>query len=137
MYTAEWFNPAPLPDPQPTLDPLGESLNRSYAQAGGRPLANADDSTNDVYRTVTEACSLVRAIARALHDAGPDPTRLGFQVALAALGSVDVPDMRPATSYDGHLTTQVRRYEYPCEHGPGFGATEGCLVPISEPLPLD
>ena len=117
--------------------PFDEMCNRSYAQTGGRPPANADDRTDDVYRTVTEACSLVRAIARALHDAGPDPTRLGFQVALAALGSVDVPDMRPATSYDGHLTTQVKRYEYPCVHGSGFGATEGCLVPISEPLPLD
>ena len=62
-----------------------------------------------------------------------DPTRLGVQVALAVLGSMDVSDMRPATSYDGHLSVQLRRYEYPCGHGPGFGDTDGCLVPVSDP----
>jgi hypothetical protein len=117
--------------------PFDEMCNRSYAAAAQHPTATVEDPTTDVYRTVTEACSLVRAVARAVHDAGPDPTRLGIQVALAALGSMDVSDMRPATSYDGHLSVQLRRYEYPCLHGPGFGDTEGCLVPVSDPQPLD
>lgn len=117
--------------------PFDEMCNRSYAAAAQHPTATVEDPTTDVYRTVTEACSLVRAVARAVHDAGPDPTRLGIQVALAALGSMDVSDMRPATSYDGHLSVQLRRYEYPCLHGPGFGDTDGCLVPVSDPQPLD
>jgi hypothetical protein len=117
--------------------PFDEMCNRSYAAAAQHPTATIEDPTTDVYRTVTEACSLVRAVARAAHDAGPDPTRLGIQVALAALGSMDVSDMRPATSYDGHLSVQLRRYEYPCLHGPGFGDTDGCLVPVSDPQPLD
>ena len=117
--------------------PFDEMCNRSYAEAAQRRTATVDDPTTDVYRTVTEACSLVRAVARAVHDAGPDPTRLGIQVALAALGSMDVSDMRPATSYDGHLSVQLRRYEYPCDHGPGFGDTDGCLLPVSDPQPLD
>ena len=113
--------------------PFDEMCNRSYAEAAQRRIATVDDPATDVYRTVTEACSLVRAVARAVHDAGPDPTRLGIQVALAALGSMDVSDMRPATSYDGHLSVQLRRYEYPCDHGPGFGDTDGCLLPVSDP----
>ena len=117
--------------------PFDEMCNRSYAEVAQRRTATVDDPTTDVYRTVTEACSLVRAVARAVHDAGPDPTRLGIQVALAALGSMDVSDMRPATSYDGHLSVQLRRYEYPCDHGPGFGDTDGCLLPVSDPQPLD
>ncbi len=117
--------------------PFDEMCNRSYAEAAQRRTATVDDPTTDVYRTVTEACSLVRAVARAVHDAGPDPTRLGIQVALAVLGSMDVSDMRPATSYDGHLSVQLRRYEYPCDHGPGFGDTDGCLLPVSDPQPLD
>ena len=117
--------------------PFDEMCNRSYALAVGGQAATVEDPTSDVYRTVTEACSLVRAVARAAHDAGPDPTRLGVQVALAALGPMDVSDMRPATSYDGHLSVQLRRYEYPCGHGTGFGDTDGCLVPVSEPRLLD
>ena len=117
--------------------PFDEMCNRSYAEAAQRRTATVDDPATDVYRTVTEACSLVRAVARAVYDAGPDPTRLGIQVALAALGPMDVSDMRPATSYDGHLSLQLRRYEYPCDHGPGFGDTDGCLLPVSDPQPLD
>ena len=117
--------------------PFDEMCNRSYAAAAQRRTATVDDPATDVYRTVTEACSLVRAVARAAHDAGPDPTRLGIQLALAVLGSMDVSDMRPATSYDGHLSLQLRRYEYPCDHGPGFGDTDGCLLPVSDPQPLD
>jgi hypothetical protein len=49
---------------------------------------------------------------------------------------MDVSDMRPATSFDGNLSVQLRRYEYPCDHGPGFGDTDGCLVPVSDPQPL-
>ena len=117
--------------------PFDEMCNHSYAEAAQRRTATVDDPATDVYRTVTEACSLVRAVARAVYDAGPDPTRLGIQVALAALGPMDVSDMRPATSYDGHLSLQLKRYEYPCDHGPGFGDTDGCLLPVSDPQPLD
>ena len=116
--------------------PFDEMCNRSYSMATGRPALSVDDPTTDDYRTVTEACSLVRTLARAAYDAGPDPTRLGIQVALATLGSMDVSGMRPATSYDGHLSVQLRRYEYPCMHGPGFGDTDGCLVPVSDPQPI-
>ena len=113
--------------------PFDEMCNRSYAEAAQRRIATVDDPATDVYRTVTDACSLVRAVARAVHDAGPDPTRLGVQVALAVLGPLDVSGMRPATSFDGNLSVQLRRYEYPCNHGPGFGDTDGCLLPVSDP----
>ena len=102
----------------------------------GHDPAVVDDPSDDVYRTVVEACSLVRAVARAVYDAGPNPSRLAIQVNLAALGNLDAVDMRPVTSMDGTLTVQVSRYEYPCLHGPGFGASAGCVFPITDPVPV-
>ena len=110
----------------------------TWAEAQGLAVPTIESTTDDVHRTVVEACSLVRWVARAAEAAGPDPSRLALQVALASVGPLDVPDMRP-TTVDGRRwrTVQVRRYEYPCAHGVGFGASEGCLVPDSPPVVLD
>ncbi len=116
--------------------PFDDLCNRELGRMAGHDPAVVDDPSDDVYRTVVEACSLVRAVARAVYDAGPDPSRLAIQVNLAALGNLDAVDMRPATSMDGSLTVQVSRYEYPCLHGPGFGASAGCVFPITDPVPV-
>jgi len=116
--------------------PFDDLCNRELGRMAGHDPAVVDDPSDDVYRTVVEACSLVRAVARAVYDAGPDPSRLAIQVNLAALGNLDAVDMRPVTSMDGSLTVQVSRYEYPCLHGPGFGASAGCVFPITDPVPV-
>ena len=116
--------------------PFDDLCNRELGRMAGHDPAVVDDPSDDIYRTVVEACSLVRAVARAVYDAGPDPSRLAIQVNLAVLGNLDAVDMRPATSMDGSLTVQVSRYEYPCLHGPGFGASAGCVFPITDPVPV-
>ncbi|MCH2420015.1 MAG: hypothetical protein MK181_09400 [Acidimicrobiales bacterium] len=116
--------------------PFDDLCNRELGRVAGHDPAVVDDPSDDVYRTVVEACSLVRAVARAVYDAGPNPSRLAIQVNLAALGNLDAVDMRPVTSMDGSLTVQVSRYEYPCLHGPGFGASAGCVFPITDPVPV-
>ena len=118
--------------------PFDRLCAETWAEAEGVAVPTIESTLDDVHRTVVEACSLVRWVARAAEAAGPDPSRLALQVALANVGPVDVPDMRP-TTVDGRRwrTVQVRRYEYPCEHGAGFGASEGCLVPDGPPVVLD
>jgi len=116
--------------------PFDDLCNRELGRVAGHDPAVVDDPSDDVYRTVVEACSLVRAVARAVYDAGPDPSRLAIQVNLVALGNLDAVDMRPVTSMDGSLTVQVSRYEYPCQHGTGFGASAGCVFPMTDPVPV-
>ena len=114
--------------------PFDDLCNRELGRVAGHDPAVVDDPSDDVYRTVVEACSLVRAVARAVYDAGTNPSRLAIQVNLVALGNLDAVDMRPVTSMDGSLTVQVSRYEYPCLHGTGFGASEGCVFPMTDPV---
>jgi len=118
--------------------PFDRLCAETWAKAEGVAVPTIESTTDDVHRTVVETCSLVRWVARAAEAAGPDPSRLALQVALANLGPLDVPDMRP-TTVDGRRwrTVQVRRYEHPCTHGVGFGASEGCLVPDGPPVVLD
>ena len=118
--------------------PFDHLCVETWAKAEGVAVPTIESTTDDIHRTVVEACSLVRWVARATEAAGPDPSRLALQVALANVGPVDVPDMRP-TTVDGRRwrTVQVRRYEYPCAHGVGFGVSGGCLVPDGPPVVLD
>ncbi len=118
--------------------PFDRLCVEAWAANTGSAVPMAEDPADDVHRTVVEACSLVRWIARAAQAAGPDPSRLAIQVSLAGVGSLDVVDMRPTTVDDMRLrSVQVRRYEYPCRHGVGFGDSDGCLVPAGPPLVLD
>ncbi|MBI00730.1 MAG: hypothetical protein CL467_09110 [Acidimicrobiaceae bacterium] len=111
---------------------------RTWAELSDTPIPLVETTADDVHRSVLETCSLVRWIARAVDEAGPDPSLLGLQVSLANVGPLDVPDMRPTTVDDRHLRTlQVRRYEHPCRHGTGFGKSDGCLVPVGPPVILD
>ena len=118
--------------------PFDRLCVEAWAEVEGVAVPTVESAADDVHRTVVEACSLVRWVARAVEAAGPDPSRLALQVALAGVGPIDVPDMRP-TTVDGRRwrTVQVRRYEYPCAHGVGFGASAGCLVPDGPPVVLD
>ncbi len=118
--------------------PFDQICVEAWTKASNMPLPAPEDTSDDVHRTVVEACSLVRWVARAAESAGPNPSRLAVQVALAAVGPLDVPDMRP-TTIDGRRwrTVQVRRYEHPCQHGVGFGVSNGCLVPDGKPVVLD
>jgi len=118
--------------------PFDRMCARTWAEATGSPVPLVEDPSDDVHRSVVEACSLVRWLARAAEEAGPDPSLLGLQVSLANVGQLDVPDMRPATVDDRHLRTlQVRRYQHPCRHGIGFGESDGCLVPVGPPVVMD
>ena len=118
--------------------PFDRLCAETWAKAEDVVVPTIENTSDDVHRTVVEACSLVRWVARAAEAAGPDPSRLALQVALANVGAIDVPDMRPTTVDSRRWrTVQVRRYEYPCAHGVGFGASDGCLVPDGPPVVLD
>ncbi|MBT7894790.1 MAG: hypothetical protein HN697_07370 [Actinobacteria bacterium] len=110
--------------------------NTEYARASGRPTGTTFSPSSDIYRTVVEACSVIRIVARSVYDAGPDPRRRDVIHALEHLGPVDLPGMHPATSGhrkhalpDGVLDLE---YGYPC----GLdtvdpGETDlGCIMPV-------
>lgn len=118
--------------------PFDRMCTSTWAEATGNPIPLVEDPTNDLHRSVVEACSLVRWVARAAEAAGPNPSLQALRAALGSIGSLDVLDMRPTTIDDRHLrTVQVRRYEYPCRNGIGFGNSDGCLVPVGPPVILD
>ncbi|HJP24274.1 MAG TPA: hypothetical protein QGG16_02990, partial [Acidimicrobiales bacterium] len=77
--------------------PFDRLCVEAWAEVEGVAVPTVESAADDVHRTVVEACSLVRWVARAVEAAGPDPSRLALQVALAGVGPIDVPDMRPTT----------------------------------------
>ena len=123
-----------LPDSElPAFDAM---CNAEYTRASGRPVGSTYHPTTELFRTVVEACALMRMVARSVYDAGPDPRRRDVVYALAHLGPIDLPGMLPATS--GHQKFALPdgvlelKYNYPCRFS-STGSTEmesGCIVPV-------
>lgn len=124
----------------PSFDSM---CNSEHARASGRPVGTTFPPASDMYRTVVEACAVIRIVARSIYDAGPDPRRRDVVHALEHLGPVDLPGMLPATS--GHRKhalpdgTLDLEYGYPCGPDPvDPGETDlGCIVPVGGFRKLD
>ncbi|GIT00093.1 MAG: hypothetical protein CM1200mP26_18050 [Acidimicrobiales bacterium] len=67
--------------------PFDRLCAETWAEAEGVAVPTIENTLDDVHRTVVEACSLVRWVARAAEAAGPDPSRLALQVPLANGGT--------------------------------------------------
>ncbi len=110
--------------------------NTEYARASGRPTGKTFPPTSDIFRTVVEACAVMRIVARSIYDAGPDLRRSDVVHALEHLGPVDLPGMLPSTS--GHRKHSLPdgvldlEYGYPCGLDPvdPGGIDLGCIVPV-------
>jgi len=122
-----------------SLQSFDEMCNDEYSRVTEQVRADAlrrDDAVSD---TVARTCAMVRYVARALYDAGPNPTRRAVHEALAALGPVDSPGMLPGSFTPGKGNrpdvVQVLTYEYPCRHGSGYRASGdepgGCMIPTA------
>lgn len=123
----------------PTFDSM---CNQEYARAVGRPATASFDPASPSFQAVVSACSVMRIVARAVYDAGPDPRRRDVLHALEHLGPVDVPGMLPATSGHGKqaLTDVIYdlKYRYPCQPVTADPAVEeaGCIIPLGGYRPL-
>ncbi|MCH2622568.1 MAG: hypothetical protein MKZ66_04930, partial [Acidimicrobiales bacterium] len=122
-----------------SLQSFDEMCNDEYSRVTGQARADALRRDDAVYDTVARTCAMVRYVARALYDAGPNPTRRAVHEALAALGPVDSPGMLPGSFTPGKGNrpdlVQVLTYEYPCRHGSGYRASGdepgGCMIPTA------
>ena len=66
----------------------------------------------------TSICTIMRVMARAIYDAGENPTRAEVETALTNLGPVDLSAMIPAsiTSGKGQMPDLIQTldYSFPC-----------------------
>jgi len=80
---------------------FNDMCSETYAAAGGPTYDYNNPAENTPGSMLTVVCSSVRIMARALYDAGENPTRADVTDALQSLGSVDVNDMGVATNGPG------------------------------------
>ncbi|MEM9465798.1 MAG: hypothetical protein AAGA90_10520 [Actinomycetota bacterium] len=77
-----------------------------------------DQGGDSAYGMATSICTIMRAMARAIYDAGDNPTRAEIEDVLANLGPVDLSAMIPAsiTPDKGQMpdVIQTLDYSFPC-----------------------
>ena len=105
----------------------------TYAERTGVEYDWYQEEGNTPSGMVANVCALVRMAARAIYDAGDNPTRDDITAALAALGAVDTNNMIPASIGDGKYTladaAQTMTWTYPCAiEGAAFDEFNTCIV---------
>ena len=105
----------------------------TYAERTGIEYDWFQEDGNTPAGMVTNVCSLMRMAARAIYDAGDNPTRDDITAALAGLGAVDTNNMIPASIGDGKYTladaVQTMTWTFPCGiEGAAFDENDTCIV---------
>ena len=80
--------------------PLNIMCNETYAAhsaIGASHVREVYGSYDSAYGMTSTVCTEMRMVARAIYDAGPNPTRHDIYDAFANLGSVDIQHQLPAT----------------------------------------
>lgn len=101
---------------------------------------------NSRYGMTSTVCELVRIAARAIHDAGDNPTRADIYATLANLGPIDTSEMIPGSIRPGKTRAPDALHnliwEFPCSRPyglpvPGFEDAGGvCIYPLDEYRPV-
>jgi hypothetical protein len=104
-----------------------------YAANGGEQLAYG----GAVEGMLSIVCAEVRVMARAIYDAGDNPTRDDIGNAIAGLGPVDGNHMIPMSfgpgKYGASDATQTGAWTFPCEiEGGAFDENDTCIVNNSD-----
>ncbi len=104
-----------------------------------------DQHTIDTRRTKTvlRVCSLLRYVARALYDAGVNPSRRKIHETLSNLGVVDTPGFSFGTFTQEKPTRpssiQHLEYNFPCTFNgkSRMQNLSGCIIPVDYPVNID
>ena len=125
-----------MPDFKP--GEFGEMCNREYQEAGGEKYTADDPETNSAYGATTGTCNFIRIIARAIDNAGPNPTRADLANAVENLGALDgagVPPSFAPGKYTSPNALYKLRWHYPCaaKNKPFDGV---CILPESDAFPF-
>ncbi|NNE75245.1 MAG: ABC transporter substrate-binding protein [Acidimicrobiales bacterium] len=111
----------------------------TYAGQGGPQYDVLNEEENSPSGMVASVCAQFRIIARAIYDAGDNPTRQDIYDAMANLGPVDVNNGLVASLEPGKGSTpntfQTMTFTWPCELGEEFAydeASGSCVVPNAD-----
>ena len=115
--------------------PLDIMCNETYAAnnaIGARHERDVYGSYDSAYGMTSVVCTQMRVVARALYDAGPNPTRQDIYDAFANLGPVDIQQQLPATfgpgKYGAPDVVTVLEFNFPC---PGDPDIPTCIQQIA------
>ena len=105
--------------------PLNIMCNETYAansSIGARRQRDVYGSYDSAYGMTSTVCTEMRMMARALYDAGPNPTRDDIYNAFANLGSVDIQHQLPATfgpdKFGAPDVVTELVFQFPCPRDP-------------------
>ncbi len=122
--------------PGAELPPFNELCVETYASQGGPRFDYFALDGNTPQGMLAVVCSEVRVMARALYDAGDNPTRDSIRDALTNLGPIDSNNNLPATFLPGKYTSadivQSMTWSYPCEGIEPFDDSGTCVVPNAD-----
>ncbi len=117
--------------------PFEAMCHDTYDQysAGGNSHTPESQAETGAWGMTLTVCAEVRLVARAIYDAGDNPTRDEIYAALANLGPIDVNGMLPATLVPGKTSApdavHTLVFEYPCPRD--FPYAEGmCITPTDD-----
>ena len=121
-------------------------LYGAHSPSGANHESEDRHDGNSRYGMVASVCELLRIAARAIHDAGDNPTRADIYETLADLGPIDTNEMIPASIRPGKTRApdvlHNLVWEFPCSQPyglpvPGFEDAGGvCIYPINEYRPV-
>jgi Periplasmic binding protein len=110
-----------------------------YSSAGASHTPESQAETGAWGMTLT-VCAEMRMAARAIYDAGDNPTREDIYAALANLGPIDVNGMLPASVSPGKTAApdavHTLVFEYPCERDFPY-AENICITPTDDFRPAE
>jgi Periplasmic binding protein len=120
------------------IPPFNKMCIDTYVKNGGPAYDYFDGVGNTQAGMVATVCTQMRIMARAIYNAGDNPTRADIQAAMANLGPLDNNNMTPASLTEGKNSTvdafQAMKWTFPCEFGAenAFDANNTCVVPSGE-----
>ncbi len=105
--------------------PFNIMCNETYAAHSPMGYSHQREvygSYDSAYGMTSTVCSEMRMVARAVYDAGPNPTREDVYDAFAAMGSVDLQHQLPATfgpdKFGAPDMVAELTFQYPCPRDP-------------------
>ena len=128
--TGEYRDPAYEPNP------MAANCNRLYGE-NSQSGASHDWRTlgDSAYGMVGSVCGIIRIMARALYDAGDNPTVADVREAIVNLGPVDNNAMTPASIRPGKTqmadVIQTLEYTFPCDQPLPFVRRSGDPICIT------
>ncbi|MEQ8840138.1 MAG: hypothetical protein RIB98_04090 [Acidimicrobiales bacterium] len=117
-------------DPDYVPNPFISECNRIYSEFSPSGTSHDWDVSGETgYSMVGSVCAIVRAMARAVYDAGDNPTIADIQASLANLGPIDNNTLTPASITPGKTQSadaiQTLDWAYPCEQPLPFTRDSG------------